>query len=226
MSGEIPSKQPQNPHSQRNGGSPGFQKNFSTSTSQASPTYHSKNGGTAHKPFKTDHGKKTVNSASPYNLPPQHQVYNYFQHCTNELGLMQHLHNQLRLQQNQQMNSITKTTTASEAQSISNSSGNSSNNLSVQDNLNSQNSAQNLSFIRNCDKMLQPNQVDRSKSFVISSVDTDKSLEEDLKNIISQRNLATTITENFLRTFGSDEIDVKDTNSADTFGKSLCKYGT
>lgn len=222
ISADIPTRQQQNLHSQRNGASAGFQKNFSNSTT-SSPAYHSTNGGT-HKSFKRDHGKKSITSTCSFNLPQQHQVYNYFQHCTNELGLMQHLQNQLRLQQNQQMSNTIQPPTASEAQSISNPSGNSSNNLNVQENSNSQNSAQNLSLIRNCDKLLQPKQLDRTK--ILSLKDSDKSLEDDLKNIISQRNLATTITENFLRTFGSDDIDVKDINSADSFGKSLCKYGT
>lgn len=225
MSTEIPARQQQNPHTQRNGATQGFQKNYPVQTIQGSSSaYHSSNGITAHKSFKTDHGKRSVSSACSYNVPQQHQVYNYFQqgvnilNCTNELGLMQHLHHQLRLQQNQQMNMM-KNPTASEAQSLSNS-GHTSTTLCIEENSTSQNSAHNLSPIRKCDKPIQPNPLDRTKNFTISLKDSGKKIEEDLKNIISQKNLATTITENFLRTFGSDDIDVKDTDSAGSFGKS------
>lgn len=222
MSGEIPTRQQQTPHSQRNGASQAFQKSYPSSTTQASSSaYHSTNAIATNKTFKTDHGKKSISST--YTLPPHHQVYNYFQQSgnilngTTDLGLMQHF--QLRLQQNQQTNSTTPTKPhyASEAQTLSNRSGS-----STQETSTSFNSAQNSSPIRNCDNPpMPPNPFDRTNSFTSPSKDFNKNIDEDLKNIISQKNLATTITENFLRTFGSDDIDVKDTDSSGSFGKSF-----
>lgn len=209
MTADIPSRQQQNPHAQRNGTAQGFQKNYPT-TQVSTSSYHSTNGTATHKTFKPENGKKSISSTCSYNLPQQHQLCNYFQqgvnilNCTNELGLMQHLQQQLRLQQNQQMNT-NKTPTASEAPTPSNPST-------------SVNSAQNVSPIRNCDKSLLPNQLDRAKAMILPPKDN-KKFDEDLKNIISQRNLATTITENFLRTFGSDDIDLKDSASTDSLGK-------
>lgn len=228
MSAEIPTRQPQNPPSQRNGASQVFHKNYPTSA-QTSSQYFPTNG-TSHKSFKSDHGKKQC----VYNLPhQQQQAYNYFQqsgnilNSPNELGLMQHLQQQLRLQQ---MNHTIKispntatTVTASEPQSISNSCGNAVVNIScIQDISTSLNSAHSFSSLKNCDKSIH--QLDRTKNLALPSKDSNKCIDEDLKNIISQKNLATTITENFLKTFGSDDTDIQNSESTDSFGKFYFQY--
>ncbi|XP_018569203.1 lysine-specific demethylase 6A isoform X2 [Anoplophora glabripennis] len=223
ISAEMSSRQQQNSsQSTRNGSSQGFQKNYSGSTPQGPPPpYPSPSGGVgvASKRFKTEPDQKPAPQPA-YNLTPQQlQLLNHLQQNVNTLtpaqqNLMQQLQHQYRLmQQNQQLRNNQRPALNTPVSRSAPTPPAYNNNTSFGQNGSPHSTAKGYSPTIS-DKLVQPNPIVGPRDFISSSghhaPDLDENLEEDLKDLLSQKDLATTLAENLLKHFGSDDIDVKE----------------
>ncbi|CAG9855158.1 unnamed protein product [Phyllotreta striolata] len=194
ISAEMSSRQQNSSQPNRSTTTQNYQKNYSTSTPQGPPPpYPSPNGCSNAKRFKTEPDQKTAINQPAYTLSSQQlQLLNHFQQNVNNLNpsqqaLMQQLQHQYRLmQQNQEHNrGMIRTTPPTY-----------NNNQSFDQEMSPTNTAKNDNA---------PEQ---------HSGDLDENLVKDLKDLLAQKDLATTLAENLLKQFGSDDIDVKDSTAA------------
>lgn len=233
ISAEMSSRQQQNSsQSTRNGSSQGFPKSYSGSTPQGPPPpYPSPGGGVgiANKRFKTEPDQKPAPQQA-YNLTTQQlQLLNHLQQNVNTLtpaqqNLLQQLQHQYRLmQQNQQLRNNQRPALNTPVTRSAPTPPSYNNNTSFGQNGSPHNTAKSYSPTIS-DKLVQPNPIVGPRDFISSSgqpaPDLDENLEEDLKDLLSQKDLATTLAENLLKHFGSDDIDVKEeTDSTNASGK-------
>ncbi|KAJ8975675.1 hypothetical protein NQ317_019630 [Molorchus minor] len=214
ISAEMSSRQQQNTQPNRNGTPQSFQKNYSTPQGPPPPYPSPSGGGVVNKRFKTESEQKPIPPA--YNLTPQQlQLLNYFQQNISTLtpaqqNLMHQLQHQYRLmQQNQQLRNnqrlginppVSRSATTPPAY-----------NQPFSQNGSPLDTGKSYSPT---DKLVQPNPIVGPRDFMSptshQSTDLDDNLEKDLKDLLSQKDLATTLAENLLKHFGSDDIDVKE----------------
>ncbi|KAG5896522.1 hypothetical protein JTB14_020495 [Gonioctena quinquepunctata] len=190
-----------------------FQKNYSGSTTPQGPPppYPSPN---ETKRFKTEPDLKPVIAQPTYSLSSQQlQLLNQFQQNIGNLNtaqqnMMQHLQHQYRLmQQNQELANnpkrhIRTTTTppifpGNNQQFVQNSSP--TNSIKTE-------------------KLVQPNTVVEPSFMSPAESHMDENLEEDLKDLLAQKDLATTLAENLLKHFSSTDMDVKESTRASNPG--------
>jgi histone demethylase len=239
ISAEMSSRQQQqNTSQQTKNNSQTYQKNFSQgSTPQGPPPPYPSPGGGAAKQFKTETVEQKTTPQPPPPPPPQqphsytlshHQLHmlNYLQQNINNLSpaqenmrlQLQHQHRQM--QQQQQLRHQRQGGAVTPARQGSTPPAYNGNNhfqgQSPQDVTSPLNAAKTLSPT-NGDKLVQPSpnvipSCARDITMPVSgqhSADMDVS-EEELKDFLSQKDLATTLAENLLKHFGSDAIDIKE----------------
>ncbi|CAG9825426.1 unnamed protein product [Phaedon cochleariae] len=203
ISAEMSSRQQNSSQPARGTPAQSFQKNYSAPTPQGPPPPYPSPNETSTKRFKMEVDQKLPQS--PYGLSPQHlQLLNHFQQNAGSLNpaqqnLMQHLQHQYRLmQQNQEIKRP-----AAQRPAIPSSFGN-----------NQPFTLAGLNTVKT-EKLVQPNSLLEPKDFMApvgnSATDLDENLEEDLKDLLAQKDLATTLAENILKHFGSQDMDVKET---------------
>lgn len=204
-----------------------FQKNYtSNSTPQGPPPpYPSPGDVNAVKRLKTESGDKpatpTTQPPSFYLTPQQIQILSAFQQNINTLTppqqqLMQQLQHQYRLMQQHQQQ--TRNQRQTQNQTPVTRSGSTPPQFPNQNN---SNSTKSYSPPSNNDKLVQPQPVvvpscAREPFLQPSgqhSTDIDIS-EEEIKDLLSQKDLATTLAEDLLKHFGSDDLDVKESPPA------------
>nr|CAH7768894.1 unnamed protein product [Callosobruchus chinensis] len=205
----MSSRQQQN----RNGSSQIFQKSYTGSTPQGPPSpYPSPNGGALTKRFKTEPDKLPTQPS--FTMAPQQlQLLQYFQQNLNSLtpsqqNLMQHLQNQYRLMQQQARSqrppSIPGARSAPTPPSY----------INFNQNGSPLNTAKSFSPTGSGDKLMQPSPVVTPRDFLspgqYSADITADNLEKDLKDLLSQKDLAATLAEDLLKHFSSEGTDVKE----------------
>ncbi|CAH1989227.1 unnamed protein product [Acanthoscelides obtectus] len=202
----MSSRQQQN----RNGSSQTFQKTYPASTPQGPPPpYPSPNGGSTTKRFKTEPDKLPTQPS--FTMAPQQlQLLQYFQQNVNNLtpsqqNLMQHLQNQYRLMQQQARSQRPQPQAAPGTRSGTT--------PPAYTNF-SQNGSPLNTPTGTGDKLVQPSPVVNPRDFLSpgqhSADITADNLEEDLKDLLSQKDLAATLAEDLLKHFGSEGADVKE----------------
>lgn len=195
ISAEMSSRQQQSSNqTSRNGTSQSFPK-----TPQGPPPPYPSPG--TNKPFKTE--EKTLPTQQSYSLTQQQlQLLQCFQQNINNLTppqqtLMQHLQHQYRIMQ-QQIRQNQKPPVPTP--------------LTYGHNFESPLTTA-KSFSASTEKLVQPTPLVGPRDFLSPahhSTDIDEHLEEDLKDLLSQKDLAATLAENLLKHFGSDGTDIKE----------------
>ncbi|XP_050519095.1 lysine-specific demethylase 6A isoform X1 [Diabrotica virgifera virgifera] len=208
ISAEMSSRQ-QNSSQPNRSTTQGFQKNYSATTPQGPPPPYPSPNGTTTKRFNLEPDQKPLLGQPAYALTPQQmQLLNHLQQNVNNLtpsqqASLQQLQHQYRLmQQNQGVNHRNLLRTTSTPPGYTN--------QSYDQDVSPTNTAKN-------DKIVQPTPIVEPRDYLSStephSTDLEQNLEEDLKDLLSQKDLATTLAENLLKQFGSDVIDVKDSTA-------------
>nr|CAH7715209.1 unnamed protein product [Callosobruchus chinensis] len=200
ISAEMSSRQQQNP----NGSSQKFQKSYTGSTPQGPPSpYPSPNGGAPTKRFKTEPDKLPTQPS--FTMAPQQlQLLQYFQQNLNSLtpsqqNLMQHLQNQYRLMQQQARSQRSPSTPGARSAPTPPSY------INFNQNGSPLNTAKSFSPTGSGDKLMQRSPVVTPRDFLSpgqhSSDITADNLEEDLEDLLSQKDLAATLAEDLLKHF-------------------------
>ncbi|XP_074027245.1 lysine-specific demethylase 6A-like [Leptinotarsa decemlineata] len=204
ISAEMSSRQQSSTQPSRSAASQTFQKTYPAVAPQGPPPpYPSPNEAVTARRIKTEPEQKPVVPQPPYNLTPQQiHLLNQFQQNVDSLNpaqrsMMQHLQHQYRMmQQNQDQANVAKRLIRSPVTPAAFSGQ--FRNLSPTSSIKTE-------------KMVQPNPVVEPRSFMASAnPHLDETLEEDLKDLFAQKDLATTFAENLLKQFGSSDMDVKE----------------
>ncbi|XP_045481407.1 lysine-specific demethylase 6A isoform X2 [Harmonia axyridis] len=225
ISAEMTSRQQQQTATQQTrGGSQALVKPYS----QGPPPPYPSPGGGAIKRFKPDTDQKS-HSPPPFLTPQQMQTLNYLQNNNATLTpqqqqVLSQLQHQYRLMQQHQVRNqrlaLPSTPVTGAVSTTTNSVNSSFPRLSPQNNnmapINTTNSF--LASSNSIEKLVHPipavmpSCVRDSLPMGEQQNDLDVS-EEDLKDLLSQKDLATTLAENLLKHFGSDDIDIKDSEN-------------
>ncbi|KAL3289702.1 hypothetical protein HHI36_023102 [Cryptolaemus montrouzieri] len=224
ISAEMSSRQQQQtPSQQTRPGSQSFAKNYS----QGPPPPYPSPGSGPIKRFKTDPDQKPVVQTSPQYLTAQQlQTLQYLQSHSGTLTphqqqVLSQLQLQYRLMQQHQQVRNQRQTTPSTPVSVTgttplNTPSQPFSRLSPHNNTSPMNTANLLTPATAPEKLVQPITTivpgctrDLMPMADQQAPDLDVS-EEDLKDLLSQKDLATTLAENLLKHFGSDDIDIKD----------------
>ncbi|XP_060537446.1 histone demethylase UTY isoform X2 [Cylas formicarius] len=213
ISAEMSSRQQQQQTQPSRTGSQSFQKNYSASTPQGPPPPYPSPSGALNKQFKAEPDAKLSPNTLPqpsYALNPQQiQLLNHFQQNVNTLtqqqqNMMKQLQHQYNIMQQQLRSNQNRPIPSANATSRGG--------LTPPYTLGQNGSP--INTTKGCspssgEKLLhsQPNIV---PSFVPGQQTHDLDVEAELKDLLSQKDLATTLAENLLKQFGSDDIDVKE----------------
>ncbi|GJQ65192.1 hypothetical protein Trydic_g17516, partial [Trypoxylus dichotomus] len=218
ISAEMSSRQQQQSSQQTRTSAQSFQKSYSQTPQGPPPPYPSPGG--PNKRFKTETGEQKPVTAPPQNPPfylNQQQLQlmqNLQQNVVNlnaqQQNLLQQLQHQYRLmQQHQQQLRSQRQPIPSPVTSISGSAPgyNGTTQLTPASQTNG------TPTVMPTPKLLQPSlqpHVPSCLSLPNSNFNELDVSEEELQDLLSQKGLASTLAENLLKQFGSDEIDIKE----------------
>ncbi|KAK9746028.1 JmjC domain, hydroxylase [Popillia japonica] len=234
ISAEMSSRQQQQNSQQSRTGSQGFQKTYNQTPQGPPPPYPSPGG--PNKRFKTESGEQkpttTVAAATapppPPPPPPQNPPFylsqqqlqllqNLQQNVVNlnaqQQSVLQQLQHQYRLmQQHQQQLRNQRQTVASPVTSISSSQVPAFNGTTASQTNGTPTAMPTPKLVQ---PSLQP-PVPTCMSLPNASFNELDVSEEELQDLLSQKGLATTLAENLLKQFGSDEIDIKEESNLES----------